>query len=128
MEDKIIEPKEENLESAPVVEEEPKAEAKPEKKSIVPKIFKNHAFILVLLTFLTLVGGAFLFFVDKANAYKGVIGLKGEDPKWLTSMFNMDVTIVTWLVFAVVVIIVWFVFFTLWFRKSIRDSIDENVS
>ena len=125
MEDKIIEPKEENLESAPV-EEAPVAEEKPEKKSKVPKIFKNHAFVLVLLTFLTLVGGAFLFFVDKVNAYKGVIGLKNEDPKWLTSMFNMDVTIVTWLVFAVVVIIVWFVFFTLWFRKSIRNSIDEK--
>jgi len=126
MEDKIIEPKEENLESAPVVEEEPKAEEKPEKKSKVPKIFKNHAFVLGLLTFLTLVGGAFLFFVDKENAYKRVIGLKNEDPKWLTGMFNMDVTIVTWLVFAVVAIIVWFVFFTIWFRKSIRNSIDEK--
>ena len=125
MEDKIIEPKEENLESAPVVEEA-KAEEKPEKKSRVPKIFKNHAVVLVLLTFLTLVGGAFLFFADTHNAYKGVIGLKDGEPAWLTGIFNYDVTIVTWLVFAVVVVIVWFVFFTLWFRKSIREKIDDR--
>lgn len=126
MEDKIIEPKEENLESAPVVEE-PKAEEKPEKKSKVPKIFKNHAFILVLLTFLTLVGGAFLFFADTENYYRYfVFHIKPEDVAWLTGIFNIDVTIVTWLIFAVVVIVVFFTFFTLWFRKSIRESIDEK--
>ncbi len=130
MEDKIIEPKkegseaEENKEETPVAEAAP-VEEKPKKKFVIPmpKIFKNKIFVFVLLVFLTFIGGLLLFFMDTHNAYRDMIGVKPENVAWLTGIFNLDVTIVTWLIFALVSGSVFFVFFTLWFRKGIKEKV-----
>ena len=129
MEDKIIEKNEEALEenaSSDVVEEA-KAEEKPVSKRQVPKIFKNKAFVFALLVFLTLFGGMLLFFMDTNNAYRErIFNIPQEKVAWLTGIFNLDVTIVTWLVFAIVSGIIFFLFFTLWFRSSIKEKIESK--
>lgn len=129
MEDKIIENNEEALEenTSSEVVEEPKAEEKPVSKIQVPKIFKNKAFVFALLVFLTLFGGMLLFFMDTNNAYREYIfNIPQEKVAWLTGIFNLDVTIVTWLVFAVVSGIIFFLFFTLWFRTSIKEKVEAK--
>ncbi len=127
MEEKIVETKEETLEEnvSPAVAEEPKVEEKPKKKLNIqmPKIFKNKIFVFVLLVFLTFVGGLLLFFMDTNNDMRERIGVSSESVKWLTSIFNLDVTIVTWLIFAIASGSVFFLFFTLWFRKGIKEKI-----
>ena len=128
MEDKIIETKEEvaqEVASSPV--EEPEAKEEPKKSLIqVPKIFKNKVFVFVLLVFLTFIGGLLLFFMDTDNAYKSMIGVDPKKIAWLTGIFSMDVTIVTWLVFAVISAGVFFLFFTLWFRKGIKEKVQAK--
>ena len=131
MEEKIIEAQEETKEEvvspAPVEEkvEEAPVEEKPKKKLNVqmPKIFHNKVFVFVLLVVLTFIGGLLLFFMDTDNAYRNMIGVAPEKVAWLTGIFDMDVTIVTWLIFAIVSGAVFFLFFALWFGSSIKGKI-----
>ena len=129
MEDKIIEPTEEKVEEAAASEEvaEPKEEPAPKKSKIqVPKIFKNKTFVLGLLTFFVLFGGAFLFFADTNNAYRDKFGIDPKSIAWFTGIFNLDVSIVTWLIFAVVSLSVFFVIIVLWSRSAIRENLEDR--
>lgn len=132
MEEKIIESKEEikeeNVSPAPVEEkvEEPAPEEKPKKKIEMPKIFHNKIFVFILLVLLTFIGGLLLFFMDTDNIYRRMIGVPDEKVAWLTNIFKMDVTIVTWLIFAIASGAVFFLFFTLWFGGSIKSKIKEK--
>ena len=134
MEDKIVETKEEKLnssEEAPVQEAQesaPVAEEGKEKKKFfrMPKLFKNKVAVFVLLTFLTILGGGLLFLLDKDNMFRRNLGIKDESLAWLINIFNLDVTIVTWLIFAIIVISVFFIFFTVFFRKSIKSGIENK--
>lgn len=130
MEEKIIEAQEETkvepVSPAPEekVEEAP-VEEKPKKKLNVqmPKIFHNKVFVFVLLVLLTFIGGLLLFFMDTDNSYRNMIGVAPEKVAWLTGIFDMDVTIVTWLIFAIASGSVFFLFFALWFGSSIKGKI-----
>ena len=127
MEEKIIESNEEKVEDSisPADAEEAKVEETPKKKFNIPmpKIFKNKIFVFILLTFLTFIGGLLLFFMDTNNDYRNRIGVSPESVQWLTNIFKLDVTIMTWLIFAVASGTVFFLFFTLWFRKGIKEKI-----
>ena len=130
MEEKIIEAQEETkvepVSPAPEekVEEAP-VEEKPKKKLNIqmPKIFHNKVFVFVLLVLLTFIGGLLLFFMDTDNAYRRMIGVSDKSVAWLTGIFKMDVTIVTWLIFAIASGAVFFLFFALWFGSSIKGKI-----
>ena len=61
--------------------------------------------------------------MDTDNAYRDIIGVKPEKVAWLTGIFDMDVTIVTWLIFAIASGAVFFLFFALWFGSSIKGKI-----
>ena len=128
MEEKIIESNEEKVEEVvePEKIEEPHTEEQPKKKFNIqmPKIFHNKIFVFVLLVFLTFVGGLLLFFMDTHNEYReNVLKIPQKNVAWLTGIFNLDVTIVTWLVFAIASGAVFFLFFTLWFRKGIKEKV-----
>ena len=132
MEEKIIEeaPIEEETLSASeeTVEEVPQqVEEKPKKKLFkMPKLLKNKVFVFVLITVLTFIGGLILFLVDENNSFRGKLGIKPEDVAWLRKIFNIDVSIVTWLIFAVISGSVFFIFFTLFFRKSIKQGVENK--
>jgi len=127
MEDIKIEPKEENLASPEVAPEVPEGEPKKRKKLKavpMPKLFKNKIFVFSLLTFLTGFGIMLLFFSDTHNAIRDRMGIKPESVKWLTNIFKMDVSIITYLVFLVLAIVAFFVMFSLLFRKNIKDGVE----
>ena len=141
MEEEIIESVEEKVEEKPAEEvkveepskeEQPKVEEqqqveKPKKKLFqLPKLLKNKVFVFILLTFLTILGGLILFLIDDNNKFRGVIGIKPESVAWLRKIFNFDVSIVTWLVFAIIVGAIFFTFFTLFFRKPIKAKIEKS--
>ena len=137
MDDKIIESKEEKLESAEVtvaeeeapVEEAPaEQEEKKEKKKFfkMPKLFKSKVKVFVLLSVLTVLGGLLLFLLDEDNAFRRKMGIKDESLRWLINIFHLDVTIVTWLIFAIIVVAVFFTFFTIFFRKPIKEKIEAK--
>ncbi len=115
-------------EEQPAVEEkaEPAPEGEKRKLLKMPKLFKNKVFVFVILTVLTFLGGLILFLVDENNAYKAKIGIKEENIAWLKNIFNIDVDIVTWLLFAIFAGAVFFVFFTLFFRKPIKEKIESS--
>ena len=141
MEEEIIEPIEEKVEEKPAEEvkveepskeEQPKVEEqqqveKPKKKLFqLPKLLKNKVFVFILLTFLTILGGLILFLIDDNNKFRSVIGIKPESVAWLRKIFNFDVSVVTWLVFAIIVGAIFFTFFTLFFRKPIKAKIEKS--
>ena len=136
MDEKIIETKEEALEQPGKVEEgqtpvveQPKPEEGGEKKKKffkLPKVFKSKLFVFILITALTFVGGFLLFLLDDNNRYRSLIGIKPEDVAWLRRIFNIDVSIVTWFVFAIISGSVFFTFFTLFFRKPIKEKFEKK--
>ena len=137
MEDKIVETKEENLNSAEEVKEQeaPKEEPAPvveeekkEKRKFfnLPKLFKNKVAVFVTLTILTILSGGLLFLLDEYNGFRDKLGIKKESLSWLINIFHLDVTIVTWAIFGVIVISVFFIFFTVFFKKQIKESIENK--
>lgn len=142
MEEKITEVNEENLENKEVNEEpveeekqeevsqqaeQPQETAKPKRKLFqLPKLFKNKVLVFVLISVLTLVGGVILFLIDDSNAFRGKLGIKDADVAWLRKIFNFDVSIVTWLLFAIIAGAIFFTFFTIFFRKSIKEGVENK--
>ena len=116
----VVEPS--NVEEAPAVTSE-----KPKRKFFkLPKVFKSKLFVFILLTTLTIIGGLILFLIDDDNAFRNMIGIKPGSVAWLRKIFNFDVSIVTWLVFGIIVMAIFFTFFTLFFRKSIKAGIENK--
>ena len=134
MEDKIVETKEENLNSAEQAsaqeaqESAPLAEEGKEKKKFfrTPKLFKSKLAVFILLTILTIIGGGLLFLLDDTNEFRNKLGIKEENIAWLRNIFHLDVNIVTWAIFALIVVSVFFIFFTVFFRKSIKASVENK--
>ena len=138
MEEEIIESVEEKVEEKPAEEvkveepskeEQPKVEEqqqveKPKKKLFqLPKLLKNKVFVFILLTFLTILGGLILFLIDDNNKFRGVIGIKPESVAWLRKIFNFDVSIVTLLVFAIIVGAIFFTFFDYFCHSLIKYAL-----
>ena len=137
MDEKIIESNEENLESSneevlenqqeeQQVEEVKEEEPKKSRFQFLPKLLKNKIFVFALLTFLTIVGGLLLFLLDDENNFRRLIGIKDQDVAWLRNIFKLDVSIITWLVFGIIVAAAFFTFFTVFFRKPIKAKIKEK--
>ncbi len=119
MEEKIVDQKEEQITNN-------EAEKPKRKWFKLPKILKSKVFVFVLLTLLIFVGGLLLFLLDDSNQYRQLIGIKDSDVAWLRKIFNIDVSIVTWLLFAIISGTAFFTFFTLFFRKPIKNGIEKS--
>lgn len=132
MEEKIVEQNQENLPVEEEVKEEEKVveqpvEEKPKKKwFILPKLFKSKLFVFILLTLFTVLGGAILFFCDEHNGFRSKLGIKDQDVAWLRNIFHLDVSIITWLVFALLVGAAFFTFFTVFFKKPIKEGVQNK--
>lgn len=142
MEEKITEVNEDNLENKEVNEEpveeekqeeasqqveQPQETAKPKRKIFqLPKLFKNKVLVFVLISVLTLVGGVILFLIDDSNAFRRKLGIKDADVAWLRKIFNFDVSIITWLLFAIIMGAIFFTVFTIFFRKSIKEGVENK--
>lgn len=142
MEEKITEVNEDNFENEKVNEEpveeekqeeasqqveQPQETAKPKRKIFqLPKLFKNKVLVFVLISALTLIGGVILFLIDDSNAFRRKLGIKDADVAWLRKIFNFDVSIVTWLLFAIIMGAIFFTVFTIFFRKSIKEGVENK--
>ena len=132
MEEKIVEQNQENLPVEEEVKEEEKVveqpvEEKPKKKwFILPKLFKSKLFVFIILTLFTVLGGAILFFCDEHNGFRSKLGIKDQDVAWLRNIFHLDVSIITWLVFALLVGAAFFTFFTVFFKKPIKEGVQNK--
>lgn len=132
MEEKITEVneepvKEEKQEEVSQQVEQPQETAKPKRKLFqLPKLFKNKVLVFVLISVLTLIGGVILFLIDDSNAFRGKLGIKDADVAWLRKIFNFDVSIITWLLFAIIMGAIFFTVFTIFFRKSIKEGVENK--
>ena len=125
MDEIITNPNEENQENKEV-EESLKVQEEPKKKREldIPKIFKNKAFVFSFLSVLTIFGALLLFLLDDENSFRNqVLGIKPESLAWLRKIFNLNVTMVTWLIFAIITATVWIVAFYVLFRKQIKEKV-----
>ena len=119
--------KEEKQEEVSQQVEQPQETAKPKRKIFqLPKLFKNKVLVFVLISVLTLVGGVILFLIDDSNAFRGKLGIKDADVAWLRKIFNFDVSIITWLLFAIITGAIFFTVFTIFFRKSIKEGVENK--
>ncbi len=119
--------KEEKQEEASQQVEQPEETAKPKRKLFqLPKLFKNKVLVFVLISVLTLIGGVILFLIDDSNAFRGKLGIKDADVAWLRKIFNFDVSIITWLLFAIITGAIFFTVFTIFFRKSIKEGVENK--
>lgn len=125
MDEIITNPNEENQENKEV-EESLKVQEEPKKKRElnIPKIFKNKIFVFSFLSVLTILGALLLFLLDDENSFRDrVLGIKPESIAWLRRIFNLNVTMITWLIFAVITATVWIVAFYILFRKPIKEKV-----
>lgn len=92
----------------------------------IPKIFKNRVFIFVFLTILTMLAAFLLLLIDDSNSMRNLIGIKPQSVAWLRNLFHLDVTILTWVIFAIIVVAVFFISFIISFRKPIKKGIENK--
>lgn len=119
--------KEEKQEEVSQQVEQPQETAKPKRKLFqLPKLFKNKVLVFVLISVLTLIGGVILFLIDDSNAFRRKLGIKDADVAWLRKIFNFDVSIITWLLFAIIMGAIFFTVFTIFFRKSIKEGVENK--
>lgn len=101
-------------------------EGKKKHKNAIPKYFKSKIFLFVAITFLAMLSAFMLFLLDDNNTFRDMIGIKPESVAWLRGIFNIDVTIVTWVLYAIIVVATFFIFFIVLFRKRIHDSFENR--
>ena len=146
MEDKILENEEEleeqkaeeepaeesgeqPVEEAVPAEEEKKEEPKKKLKWKIfqlPKVYKNKVLVFTVLSILTFIGGLVLFLLDDNNTIRRRMGIRNDDVAWIRKIFNFEVSVITWLIFAIIVGAVFFTFFTIFFRKPIKEKIENR--
>lgn len=145
MEDKVVNPNEENLNEEEVQEqpveapaeeqvvEEQQEEQPKAKKSLkerlnikMPKFVGGNVFLFIFISVLTVIGGLILFLCDENNGFRNKMGIKPEHIAWLRNIFKIDVSIITYLIFIIIAASVFFVFFALLFTRKIKGGIEKK--
>ena len=119
-------PVEETKEETPAEEEQEKKPSKLLQLFKVTKVFKKKLFGFILITTLTVIGGLLLFLLDDENQLRNAMGIKDSDVAWLRHIFNINVSIITWLIFFLIAGGAFFVFFIWFFKQPIKNKVEKS--